>query len=181
MSESKPAGDERSLLRRIGRSIFLEPLKPRNEAQRERFLLRNLALHFRSTVVEASTVRLPLSWGLGGMAVVLVVLQLVSGVLLHLPPFFAIFMVPLVSGVALIAIPYVRYKNPAGGVWFVSPVGRRVTLIALAMAIVMTTAALLLNEGFWMLPKGARSAWKKRGSPRKRRRSSGDTFCKRSG
>ena len=82
MSESKPIREEHTLLRRIGKSIFPDPLIPRTESQRKRFLLRNLVLHFRPTTVEASTVRFSLSWGLGGMAVVLVLLQLASGVLL---------------------------------------------------------------------------------------------------
>ncbi|MBW2206697.1 MAG: cytochrome b N-terminal domain-containing protein [Deltaproteobacteria bacterium] len=48
----------------------------------KRFLLRNLILHFRPTSVPEQTMKLTLSWGLGGMALVLVSLQIVTGVLL---------------------------------------------------------------------------------------------------
>ncbi len=82
MSESKPVRETGSFLKRIVESIFPDFLVPRTESQRRRFLLRNLVLHFRPTTVEGSTIRLSLSWGLGGMAIVLVLLQLISGVLL---------------------------------------------------------------------------------------------------
>jgi quinol-cytochrome oxidoreductase complex cytochrome b subunit len=80
--------------------------------------------------------------------------------LLHLPPFVALGMVPLVFGAALTAIPYLGYGNPSGGNWFVSPIGRRVTLTALATALVMTPAVVLLNERFCHLQQWAGgNAW----------------------
>jgi quinol-cytochrome oxidoreductase complex cytochrome b subunit len=54
---------------------------PRRSGRRR--YLNNLALHFRPTTVPAATLRLSLSWGLGGMAAVLVLTQLVSGGLLN--------------------------------------------------------------------------------------------------
>ena len=67
---------------RIVKSIFPEPLVPRSDAQRRRFLLKNLALHFRPAAVPKATLRLSLTWGLGGTAATLVLLQLSSGILL---------------------------------------------------------------------------------------------------
>ena len=64
------------------RSIFPEPLLSGTSAQNKRFMLKNLALHFRPTTVSAKTLRFSLTWGLGGMAATLVVLQLVTGILL---------------------------------------------------------------------------------------------------
>lgn len=71
-----------SMGQRILRSIFPEPVFPQSEGQRKRFLLKNLALHFRPLTVPEKTLRLSLTWGLGGMAAVLVLLQIGSGVLL---------------------------------------------------------------------------------------------------
>lgn len=71
-----------SLYQRIIRSIFPQPLFPKTERQRHRFLLRNLPLHFRPATVPEKTLRLSLSWGLGGMTAVLVLLQIGTGVLL---------------------------------------------------------------------------------------------------
>ena len=68
--------------RRVWLSIFSEPILPRTDRDRRRFVLKYLILHFRPTTVPEETLRFTLSWGLGGMAVVLVTLQLVTGVLL---------------------------------------------------------------------------------------------------
>jgi len=68
--------------RRIGRSIFSDPLCPRTEQERKRFIFRYLILHLRPATVPEQTLKFTLSWGLGGMAAVLVMLQLVTGVLL---------------------------------------------------------------------------------------------------
>jgi len=51
-------------------------------AGRRRYL-NNLVLHFRPTTVPEATLRLTLSWGLGGMATVLVVVQGLTGGLLN--------------------------------------------------------------------------------------------------
>ncbi len=48
----------------------------------KRFLLSNLALHFRPTTVPAAALKFTHTWGLGGMAAVLVAVQLFTGVLL---------------------------------------------------------------------------------------------------
>jgi len=45
-------------------------------------MLRNLFLHFRPTTIPEPTLRFTLSWGLGGMAAVLVMLQFATGILL---------------------------------------------------------------------------------------------------
>ncbi len=77
MSEHRPG-----FMRRVWLSIFGEPIVPRTDRDRRRFVLRYLILHLRPTTVPEETLRFTLSWGLGGMAVVLVTLQLVTGVLL---------------------------------------------------------------------------------------------------
>ena len=70
------------LFKRIRLSILSDPVIPRTEVERKRYLLRNLVLHFRPATVPAATLRFSLTWGLGGMAVVLVLLQFGTGVLL---------------------------------------------------------------------------------------------------
>jgi quinol-cytochrome oxidoreductase complex cytochrome b subunit len=76
-TESQPG-----YIRRIWLSMFPSPTPPRAEREKTRFLLRNLILHFRPTQVPERTLRFSLTFGLGGMAVVLVLLQLFTGVLL---------------------------------------------------------------------------------------------------
>ena len=69
-------------IRRIWHSIFSDPVYPRTERDRKRFVLKYLLLHLRPATVPEPTLKFTLSWGLGGMAVVLVMLQLVTGILL---------------------------------------------------------------------------------------------------
>jgi quinol-cytochrome oxidoreductase complex cytochrome b subunit len=67
---------------RIIHSIFPEPLIPISDRGRKRYLLKNLILHFRPSTVPEKTLKLSLTWGLGGMAVILVLIQFGTGLLL---------------------------------------------------------------------------------------------------
>jgi quinol-cytochrome oxidoreductase complex cytochrome b subunit len=82
MTNSQQPKDSYSRIGRIRQSIFQDPIIPKNESERKRFLKRVLLLHFRPPTVPEKTLRFTLTWGLGGMAVVLVSLQLSTGVLL---------------------------------------------------------------------------------------------------
>jgi len=73
---------EPGLLRRIRTSILSDPVIPGTEAERKRYLIRNLVLHFRPATVPERTLRLSPTRGLGGMAAVLVFLQIGTGVLM---------------------------------------------------------------------------------------------------
>jgi quinol-cytochrome oxidoreductase complex cytochrome b subunit len=96
------------LLPQILRSIFPEPLRPPAASRPRRFLLRNLALHFRPTTVPRDTLRFSLTWGLGGMAATLVSLQLASGILLK----FAYEPTPVA---AYVSIQSIMTELPFGG------------------------------------------------------------------
>ena len=67
---------------RIFRSIFPDPLIPKSDQERKRYLLKNLILHFRPATVPENTLKFSLTWGLGGMSAVLILLQLGTGLLL---------------------------------------------------------------------------------------------------
>ena len=73
--------DANALLR-VWRSVFPSPVRPRTERDRKRFLRGNLILHFRPPTVKEKTLMFTLSWGLGGMAAILVLLQMATGMLL---------------------------------------------------------------------------------------------------
>jgi quinol-cytochrome oxidoreductase complex cytochrome b subunit len=70
------------LFKRIRLSVLPHPVIPKTDSDRKRFLLRNLLFHFRPATVPERTIRFSLTWGLGGMAVVLVLLQFGTGILL---------------------------------------------------------------------------------------------------
>ena len=62
------------------RSIF--PAAGPGARGSKRFHLKNFVLHFRPATVDRTALRFTLSWGLGGMAAVLVAIQLCTGILL---------------------------------------------------------------------------------------------------
>ncbi len=80
--------------------------------------------------------------------------------LLHMHPLFAALVIPgLVVG-ALIWLPFARYPKNTAGVWFASSAGRTTSIIAAAVALVMTPAAIFVSDkvlrpngwGAWMPP-----------------------------
>jgi quinol-cytochrome oxidoreductase complex cytochrome b subunit len=79
---NNPSPEKSGLFLQIWRSIFPDPLIPRSDQARKRYLLKNLILHFRPLTVPEKTLKFSLTWGLGGMAAVLVLLQFGTGVLL---------------------------------------------------------------------------------------------------
>jgi quinol-cytochrome oxidoreductase complex cytochrome b subunit len=82
MINTRQSNGTSNLINRIRRSIFTDPVIPRTDTERKRFLIRTLILHFRPATVPEKTLLFSLTWGLGGMAAVLVMLQIFTGVLL---------------------------------------------------------------------------------------------------
>jgi quinol-cytochrome oxidoreductase complex cytochrome b subunit len=80
--EHTPSSETKGFFHQIFRSIFPDPLFPKSHPERKRYLLKNLILHFRPISVPEKTLKFSLTWGLGGMAAVLVLLQLGTGLLL---------------------------------------------------------------------------------------------------
>lgn len=61
---------------------FQSAVKKKPAAHNRFGLRRNLVLHFRPSRVPSQTLRFSLTWGLGGMATTLILLQLATGILL---------------------------------------------------------------------------------------------------
>jgi quinol-cytochrome oxidoreductase complex cytochrome b subunit len=74
--------DGLNLLQRIWLSIFPGTLPDRSDRESYRQLFNGLLLHFRPRVVPERTLKFTLTWGLGGMAVVLVMMLFVTGLML---------------------------------------------------------------------------------------------------
>ena len=74
--------DKQSLFQRILYSIFPGMLRERKEGEGYRGFFNTLILHFRPRTVPERTLHFTLTWGLGGMAFVLVSLLLGTGLLL---------------------------------------------------------------------------------------------------
>jgi hypothetical protein len=77
LSPQKP-----TVFHRVWRSVIPDPILPQSDGERKRYLLKNLVLHFRPLTVPEKTLKISLTWGLGGMAAVLILLQFGTGLLL---------------------------------------------------------------------------------------------------
>jgi hypothetical protein len=76
----------------------------------------------------------------------------IQELLLHFDPLFAVLLLPLALLAALAAIPYLRYDTDASGIWFVSPRGRALAVRAALLALLLTPAAVVLDEYVIDLP-----------------------------
>ena len=82
MQENNVLPDRLNVLQRIRYSIFPGTLQKPEYRERYRGFFNSLVLHFRPRTVRERTLRFTLTWGLGGMAVVLVCMLFVTGLML---------------------------------------------------------------------------------------------------
>ena len=141
----RPFSEAYGFFRRIWQSIFPAPLIPRKEAERKRYLIQNLIFHFRPPTVSEKILRFSLTWGLGGVATVLVILQFATG-LLHLHPTLAVCVIPFIPVTARVCIPYLNYPVTTEGIWFASRRGRNLTLFAAFAALIITPALVITDD-----------------------------------
>ena len=73
--------------------------------------------------------------------------------LLHFHPLFAVFVIPLMLVVAIVALAYIRYDTRISGNWFLTAKGRRMAAVAAGTALLLTPLWILLDE-FAMGPGG---------------------------
>lgn len=66
--------------------------------------------------------------------------------LMHFHPLFAVFVIPVLAGLAMIVVPYFRYGSDGVGTWFLSPKGRRMGIVSTAMALVLIPVTVVLSE-----------------------------------
>ncbi len=82
MQENTAMPDQLNLFQRIRYSIFPGTLQRPAYRDRYRNFFNSLILHFRPRNVQQRTLRFTLTWGLGGMAVVLVCMLFATGLML---------------------------------------------------------------------------------------------------
>jgi len=70
----------------------------------------------------------------------------IQEMLLHFHPLFALFVIPALMLVALLALPYINYRMNTAGVWFASTKGRRMAWIAGLVAFIGTPLGILADE-----------------------------------
>lgn len=70
----------------------------------------------------------------------------IQEMLMHFHPVFALLVIPLLLLFGLLSIPYINYEANTTGVWFCSHKGRKMALVAVIFATLLTVAAVLLDE-----------------------------------
>jgi len=70
----------------------------------------------------------------------------IQEMLLHFHPLFALFVMPVLMLIALIALPYIDYQMNTAGVWFASTKGRSMARAAGVIALIGTPLAILADE-----------------------------------
>jgi quinol-cytochrome oxidoreductase complex cytochrome b subunit len=82
MQENDYTSDQLNLIQRIRYSIFPGTLQRPTYREQYRSFFNSMILHFRPRSVQEHTLRFTLTWGLGGMAVVLVCMLFATGLML---------------------------------------------------------------------------------------------------
>ncbi len=72
----------------------------------------------------------------------------IQELLVHLHPSFAVFVVPLLVGVLLIALPYLKYGEAPSGLWFHSERGRRAAQAAAVAALAISPLYVVAGDKF---------------------------------
>jgi quinol-cytochrome oxidoreductase complex cytochrome b subunit len=66
--------------------------------------------------------------------------------LMHVHPLVALFVIPILIVIGLVSIPYMSYPTVTAGIWFASPKGRRMALVAVVAAVMATPGGILAGE-----------------------------------
>jgi quinol-cytochrome oxidoreductase complex cytochrome b subunit len=70
----------------------------------------------------------------------------IQEMLLHFHPLFALFVIPALMLIALLALPYIDYQVNTAGVWFASAKARRMAVVAALTALIGTPLAIVADE-----------------------------------
>ena len=70
----------------------------------------------------------------------------IQELLLHFHPLFSAVIIPTLFLAGMIYLPFTNFKTKHEGVWFLTPKGKKLTLIAAVSALIITPTAILLNE-----------------------------------
>jgi len=70
----------------------------------------------------------------------------IQELLMHFHPIFAVLVIPLTLLMGLISIPYIKYQDETTGVWFISHKGRKMALLAVIVATLVTVCAVVFDE-----------------------------------
>jgi quinol-cytochrome oxidoreductase complex cytochrome b subunit len=70
----------------------------------------------------------------------------IQELLMHFHPVFALLVIPVLLIFGLLSVPYINYETNTAGVWFCSHKGRKMALITVVFATLITIAGVLFDE-----------------------------------
>ena len=76
----------------------------------------------------------------------------VQELLLHVHPLFALFIIPVLLIIVLFSIPYLNYQTDTAGVWFASPMGRKIAVWSALIAVIVTPLGIVADEFVFDFP-----------------------------
>lgn len=78
--QTQPANPD--IIERVRGSIFRGPLAPESDRERKLMVLDSLILHLHPSTIAEKTLRFSLTWGLGGMTALTMLILLITGIML---------------------------------------------------------------------------------------------------
>ncbi len=72
-----------NIFKRFKDSIYTRSINPKNDRDRVLVVFQSLILHLHPTMIPERALKLSVTWGLGGMAALLILLQVITGILLR--------------------------------------------------------------------------------------------------
>ncbi|MCF6268872.1 MAG: cytochrome b N-terminal domain-containing protein [Melioribacteraceae bacterium] len=72
-----------NIFKRFKDSIYTRSINPKKERDRIQVVFQSLALHLHPTMIPEKALKFSVTWGLGGMAALLILLQALTGILLR--------------------------------------------------------------------------------------------------
>jgi len=72
-----------NIFKRLKDSIYTRSVNPKNDRDRIQVVFQSLILHLHPTMIPERALKLSVTWGLGGMAALLIMLQALTGILLR--------------------------------------------------------------------------------------------------
>ena len=70
----------------------------------------------------------------------------IQELLLHFHPLVASFIIPLIFLIALIWLPFLKYGKQHRCIWFFTPKGKKLTVVAVIISLLFTLSAILISE-----------------------------------
>ena len=72
-----------NIFKRFKDSIYTRSINPKNERDKIQVIFQSFILHLHPTMIPERALKLSVTWGLGGMAALLFVVQALTGILLR--------------------------------------------------------------------------------------------------